>query len=143
MAHEDIRSDGRPIPLTHHSARGNVQRNAGNFTRGSQLLTHELLMWISGARLPVILWFFLFVAAWLIIMSIKLDEHGFQLVCMKIYSAFWGWVDLDPAKRVNVTLPTGEIETQDEDRMPQRDQAAGIPRRHDAPRRSRSHRPWP
>jgi hypothetical protein len=43
-------------------------------------------------------------------MSIKLDEHGFQLVCMKIYSAFWGWVDLDPAKRVNVTLPTGEIE---------------------------------
>ena len=110
MAHEDIRSDGRPIPLTHHSARGNVQRNAGNFTRGSQLLTHELLMWISGARLPVILWFFLFVAAWLIIMSIKLDEHGFQLVCMKIYSAFWGWVDLDPAKRVNVTLPTGEIE---------------------------------
>src|SRR3546814_10626207 len=87
-----------------------LQRNAWNFTRGSQLLTHELLMWFSGARLPLILWFFLFVAAWLIIMSIKLDEHGFQLVCMKIYSAFWGWVDLDPAKRVNVTLPTGEIE---------------------------------
>src|SRR3546814_7132052 len=110
MAHEDIRSDGRPIPLTYHSARGNVQRNAGNFTRGSKLLTHELLLWFSGARLPLILWFFLFVAAWLIIMSIKIAEHGFQLVCMKIYSAFWGWVDLDPAKRVNVTLPTGEIE---------------------------------
>lgn len=67
-------------------------------------------MWFSGARLPFILWFFLFIGAWFAIMSVKLDEHGFQLVCMKIYSVFWGWVDLDPAKRVNVTLPTGAIE---------------------------------
>lgn len=47
MARNDIRTDGRPIPLTHHSARGKVQRNSGNFTRGSQLLTHELLMWFD------------------------------------------------------------------------------------------------
>ena len=109
MAREDIRTDGRPVPLTHHSARGRVQRNAGNFTRGSQLLTHEMLMWFSGARLPFILWFFSFLAAWFIIMSIKLDEHGFQLVCMKIYATLWNWVDLNPSKRVNVTLPNGEI----------------------------------
>ncbi|MDX3911178.1 MAG: type IV secretion system DNA-binding domain-containing protein [Sphingobium sp.] len=109
MAREDIRSDARPIPLTHHSARGRVQRNAGNFTRGSQLITHEVLMWFSGARLPFILWFFTFLAAWFAILSIKLDEHGFQLVCMKIYSALWNWVDLNPSKRVNVTLPSGEI----------------------------------
>ncbi|WP_176400289.1 hypothetical protein [Sphingobium sp. Z007] len=48
MAREDIRSNGKNIPLTHHSARGRVQRNSGNFTRGSQLLTHEMLMWFSG-----------------------------------------------------------------------------------------------
>jgi type IV conjugative transfer system coupling protein TraD len=109
MAREDIRTDGRPVPLTHHSARGRVQRNAGNFTRGSQLLTHEMLMWFSGTKLPFILWFFAFLAAWFIIMSIKLDEHGFQLVCMKIYATLWNWVDLNPSKRVNVTLPNGEI----------------------------------
>ncbi len=109
MARKDIRNNGEPIPLTHHSARGNVQRNAGNFTRGSQLLTHELLMWFSGARLPFIIWFFSFLAAWFIIMSIGLDEHGFQLVCMKIYSAIWGWIDLDPERRVNVTLPSGDV----------------------------------
>lgn len=109
MAREDIRTDGRPVPLTHHSARGRVQRNAGNFTRGSQLLTHEMLMWFSGAKLPFILWFFAFLAAWFLIMSLKLDEHGFQLVCMKIYSALWNWVDLQPNKRVNVTLPNGEV----------------------------------
>ncbi|WP_010339737.1 type IV secretion system DNA-binding domain-containing protein [Sphingobium yanoikuyae] len=109
MARKDIRTDGRAIPLTHHSARGKVHRNAGNFTRGSQLLTHEMLMWFSGAKLPFILWFFAFLAAWFIIMSLKLDEHGFQLVCMKLYAMLWDWVGLDPAKRVNVTLPNGEI----------------------------------
>ncbi|MEA3391083.1 MAG: type IV secretion system DNA-binding domain-containing protein [Pseudomonadota bacterium] len=105
----DIRTNGQAIPLTHHSARGRVQRNSGNFTRGSQLLTHELLMWFSGAKLPFILWFFLFAGAWFAIMSIKLDEHGFQLICMKLYSELWNWVDLNPNKRVNVTLPSGEI----------------------------------
>ena len=109
MAREDIRTDGRPVPLTHHSARGRVQRNAGNFTRGSQLLTHEMLMWFSGAKLPFILWFFAFLAAWFIIMSLKLDEHGFQLVCMKVYATLWNWIDLNPNKRVNVTLPNGDL----------------------------------
>ena len=75
MAREDIRSNGKNIPLTHHSARGRVQRNSGNFTRGSQLLTHEMLMWFSGARLPIMVWFFAFLAAWFVILSIRLDEH--------------------------------------------------------------------
>lgn len=109
MARKDIRSNGQNIPLTHHSARGQVQRNSGNFTRGSQLLTHEMLMWFSGAKLPVIVWFFVFLAAWFIILSLKLDEHGFQLVCMKLYAMLWDWIALDPNKRVNVTLPSGEI----------------------------------
>lgn len=109
MARSDIRTDGRNIPLIHHSARGNVQRNAGNFTRGSQLLTHEMLMWFSGARLPFLLWLFTFIAAWFAIMMIRLDENGFQLIAMKVYAALWNWVDLDPLKRVNVTLPTGEV----------------------------------
>jgi type IV conjugative transfer system coupling protein TraD len=109
MARKDIRTDGRAVPLTHHSARGEVQRNSGNFTRGSQLLTHEMLMWFAGARLPVVLWIFAFLAAWFVIMSVKLDEHGFQLICMKIYAALWNWVELDPNKRVNVTLPDGTV----------------------------------
>ena len=109
MARKDIRSNGQNIPLTHHSARGRVQRNSGNFTRGSQLLTHEMLMWFSGAKLPILAWFFAFLVAWFVILSIRLDEHGFQLVCMKVYSALWNWVDLNPNKRVNVTLPSGEV----------------------------------
>ncbi|WP_242127243.1 type IV secretion system DNA-binding domain-containing protein [Sphingobium sp. Sx8-8] len=109
MARKDIRSNGQAVPLTHHSARGKVQRNSGNFTRGSQLLTHEMLMWFSGVKLPIILWFLLFVGAWFAIMSIKLDEHGFQMICMKVYAELWNWLDLSPIKRVNVTLPSGQM----------------------------------
>src|SRR3546814_15973920 len=68
-----------------------------------------MLMRFSGAKLPVIVWFFVFLAAWFIILSLKLDEHGFQLVCMKLYAMLWDWIALDPNKRVNVTLPIGEI----------------------------------
>src|SRR3546814_12797434 len=68
-----------------------------------------MLMWFSGAKLPVIVWFFVFLAAWFIILSLKLDEHGFQLVCMKLYAMLWAWIALDPNKRVNVTLPIGAI----------------------------------
>ena len=109
MARKDIRNDGRSVPLTHHSARGRVQRNAGNFTRGSQLITHEMLMWFAGAKLPILLWFFAFLAAWFVIMSVRLDEHGFQLICMKVYAMLWEWIGLDPNKRVNVTLPDGQV----------------------------------
>ena len=109
MARKDIRSNGQNIPLSHHSARGEVQRNSGNFTRGSQLLSHELMMWLSGAKMPVIFWLFVFLACWFGIMSVKLDEHGFQLICMKVYAELWNWVDLDPTKRVNVTLASGAM----------------------------------
>lgn len=109
MARKDIRDDGRPVPLTHHSARGRVQRNSGNFTRGSQLLTHELLMWFAGAKMPFVLLFFAFLTAWFVILSIRLDEHGFQLICMKLYAALWNWIGLDADKRINVTLPNGEV----------------------------------
>lgn len=109
MARRDIRSNGENIPLQHHSARGKVKRNSGNFTRGSQLLTHETMMWFSGAKLPFLLWFFAFCLGWFVIMSLKLDDHGFQLICMRLYATFWNWVGLDPLKRVNVTLPSGEI----------------------------------
>jgi hypothetical protein len=40
----DIRNDGRHIPQEHHSARGDLPRNSGNFTRGSQLLNTQVLM---------------------------------------------------------------------------------------------------
>lgn len=50
---KDIRNDRRPIPQQHHSARGDAPRNSGNFTRGSQLLNTQVLMWLQGIKMPV------------------------------------------------------------------------------------------
>ncbi|WP_333574079.1 type IV secretion system DNA-binding domain-containing protein [Sphingomonas sp.] len=109
MARVDIRSDGRPVTVQHHSARGDVKRNSGNFTRGSQLLSHEVLMWLSGAKMPVIMWLVLFALAYTIVLSLTLDENNIQLICMRILSTLWGWVSLDPMKQVNLLLPDGSV----------------------------------
>jgi len=50
----------RPGKLQHHSARGKMPRNAGDFTRGSQLITHEFMMWFASAKMPLLVWFFTF-----------------------------------------------------------------------------------
>src|SRR3546814_20753946 len=102
MARKDIRSNGRNIPLIHHSARGNVQRNSGNFTRGSQLLTHGLLMWFFGAKMPFLLWFFVFLIAFCLILAVKLDEHGAPLLGMTLHRKSDGW-----GKRVEVRVVVG------------------------------------
>ena len=109
MRRADIRFSGKPVHLRHHSARGTVQRNSGNFTRGSQLLTHEVLMWTSGAKIPFIVWLFCFAAAYSFILVVTLREHEIELIGMKLYSLFWDFMEFDPMKRVNVTLPDGSI----------------------------------
>ena len=109
MARADIRSDGRPIPLTHHSARGDVPRNSGNFTRGSQLLNTQVLMWLQGAKLPLFMWAGFFFLAYTIILSITLNENNVQLICMRILSALWDWVALDPLKKVNLRMPDNSV----------------------------------
>ena len=48
---KDIRNDKRPIPQEHHFSRGTPPRNSGNFTRGSQLLNTQVLMWLQGVRM--------------------------------------------------------------------------------------------
>jgi type IV conjugative transfer system coupling protein TraD len=109
MRRADIRFSGKPVHVRHHSARGTVQRNSGNFTRGSQLLTHEVLMWTSGAKIPFIVWLFCFAAAYSFILVVTLREHEIELIGMKLYSLFWDFMEFDPMKRVNVTLPDGSI----------------------------------
>ncbi|WP_242121220.1 type IV secretion system DNA-binding domain-containing protein [Sphingomonas lacusdianchii] len=109
MARADIRNDGRPIPLTHHSARGDVPRNSGNFTRGSQLLNTQVLMWLQGAKLPVFMWLIFFAIAYVIILSVTLNENNVQLICMRILSSLWDWVALDNLKAVNLRMPDNSV----------------------------------
>ncbi|MYL99726.1 type IV secretion system DNA-binding domain-containing protein [Novosphingobium sp. FGD1] len=102
---EDIRDDGRPVPLKHHSARGDTPRNNGNFVRGSQLLNTQVIMWLQGAKMPFLMWLGMFALSYFTILSFTLDENNFQLICMRVLSWLWDWCALDPMKQANLQLP--------------------------------------
>lgn len=99
----------RPGKLTHHSGRGKMPRNAGNFTRGSQLITHEFLMWFSSAKLPVMVWAILFAVIFSIALALKLREYEIQMILMKIYAAGWTFMELSSTKIINLTVASGEV----------------------------------
>ena len=105
----DIRNDRRHIPQEHHSSRGDAPRNSGNFTRGSQLLNTQVLMWLQGAKLPIIMWLILFAIAYVTILSLTLDENNVQLICMRVLSGVWSWVALDNLKQVDLRMPDGSL----------------------------------
>ena len=109
MRNDDIRFSGKAATIQHHSARGKVTRNAGNFTRGSQLVTHEFWMWFAGVRIPLMIWGMVFIGALIVTLAIMMHRHEAQLVLMRIWASFWLLMDFDAEKIVNVTLPTGEV----------------------------------
>ncbi|MCB2056450.1 MAG: type IV secretion system DNA-binding domain-containing protein [Novosphingobium sp.] len=110
MPRPDTWSDqARPGKLQHHSARGSMPRNAGDFTRGSQLITHEFMMWFASAKMPLLVWFFTFLVALSIVLALLLHEHEVQMILMRIYAAGWSFMEFNPRKILNLTLPSGEV----------------------------------
>ena len=53
---DDIRFDRRPVAVQHESARGEIVRNVGAFTRGSQLIRLRYMMMMEGLRWPALAW---------------------------------------------------------------------------------------
>ncbi len=109
MRKDDIRFNGRNVTLKHHSARGRVTRNAGDFTRGSQLVTHEFLMTFAGIRIPLVAWLLVFVVVFNVTLWIMLVEHELQMVLMRLYASLWLAMDFSPGKFINVTLQDGAL----------------------------------
>ena len=110
MPRPDTWSDrARPGKLQHHSARGNMPRNAGDFTRGSQLITHEFMMWFASAKMPLLVWFFTFCIALSIVLALLLHEHEVQMILMRIYAAGWTFMEFSSRKILNLTLLSGEV----------------------------------
>ncbi|WP_066548880.1 MULTISPECIES: hypothetical protein [unclassified Sphingomonas] len=87
---EDIRFSKKAATLTHASARGKVKRNAGNFTRGSQLFHHEILMTWAGIRMPLYVWVGTAILLLCALVSLTFKNHEVQLVLMKLYAEAWG-----------------------------------------------------
>lgn len=109
QASDDIRFNGKSATIKHHSERGKVVRNSGSFTRGSQLVTHEVLMTWQGVKLPLqvvaICWIVLFSS----IAYFWLLPQELTLILMRIWSGIWLMMDFDPAKLINLKLPNGRL----------------------------------
>ena len=109
MRKDDIRFSGQAATIQHHSARGRITRNADNFTRGSQLISHQYQMTWAGIKIPLTIWAATFVVLFNIFVWLGLDDHEFQLDLMRLYSSLWTWVGADKYHLINLTLPNGSI----------------------------------
>ncbi len=101
---DDIRFDRRPVAVVHQSARGEVVRNVGAFTRGSQLIRLRYMMMMEGLRWPIIAALASFTLFLVLLLAFLMREHEVQLVEMRIFAGAWSLVDLDPSHMVNLTL---------------------------------------
>nr|WP_241127939.1 type IV secretion system DNA-binding domain-containing protein [Novosphingobium terrae] len=106
---DDIRFDGRPVEVEHQSARGQVVRNMGDFTRGSQLLRLRYMMMAEGLRWPTIATLTTFVVMLLLLLLIFSHDHDDNMIEMRALASFWSAADLDPSKSVNLTTPDGTV----------------------------------
>nr|WP_255631070.1 type IV secretion system DNA-binding domain-containing protein [Novosphingobium sp. FKTRR1] len=86
-----------------------MPRNAGDFTRGSQLITHEFMMWFASAKMPLLVWFFTFCIALSIVLALLLESQEIQMILMRIYAAGWTFMEFSSRKILNLTLPSGEV----------------------------------
>lgn len=112
MRQPDTYSDGRRKgKLEHHSARGKLPRNSGNYTRGSQLIVHEFMMWWGSSKIPILIVMGVFVVLYCLALAVTLREHEVQMILMRSYA--WGWevMKLNPDKVTNLTLRDGSIVT--------------------------------
>jgi hypothetical protein len=105
----DIRFDRRPVAVEHESARGEIVRNVGAFTRGSQLIRLRYMMMMEGLRWPILAAVLSFSLLLGPALALLMREHEVQLVEMRIFADLWDLVDLDPGHSVNLTLPDDSI----------------------------------
>ena len=106
---DDIRFDRRPVAVQHESARGEIVRNVGAFTRGSQLIRLRYMMMMEGLRWPALAWASSFIVLLALLLAIMMKEHEVQLVEMHLFAGFWSLVDLDSSHMVNLTLTDGSL----------------------------------
>jgi type IV conjugative transfer system coupling protein TraD len=80
-----------------------------NFTRGSQLLGHFGFMFAAGLKGPLIITLLVILGLIYWEVTSSLTDHQTYLVWMHIYSSFYGFMEFDPDKLVNLTLADGSI----------------------------------
>jgi hypothetical protein len=109
MSEPNLRFDRSPVTVKHHSSRGEILRNTDNFTRGSQLISHQFTMFFAGIKIPLLMWVGIFIVIYWIMLSAVMGENEVQLCAMRLYASVWSWLEFNPYKQMNVPMPGHNI----------------------------------
>jgi hypothetical protein len=74
--------------VEHESARGEIVRNVGAFTRGSQLIRLRYMMMMEGLRWPILAAVLSFSLLLVLLLALLMREHEVQLVEMRLFADF-------------------------------------------------------
>lgn len=91
------------------SGHGEVKRNSGHFTRGSQLLGHQYSMWWRGARIPILVWLAIFVFFLWAKLSLVLDDGECLMIGQRAMAWVWVHLGLSDQKAINITFEDGTV----------------------------------
>ncbi|MDE2441700.1 MAG: type IV secretion system DNA-binding domain-containing protein [Betaproteobacteria bacterium] len=107
MSKKDIRADRSDVRIKHESARGTVKRNSGSFTRGSNLISHQVLMFLGGAKWPFYIFAGLFLAIFVVLRYVEMNPYDLRLVFTKWMYDIAMIGGLDPAKPYDIITNRG------------------------------------
>jgi type IV conjugative transfer system coupling protein TraD len=107
MSKNDIRQHRGDVQMKHDSARGSVKRNSGSFTRGSNLISHQVLMFLGGAKWPFYIFAGLFLAFFVVLRYVEMNSYDLRLVFTKWMYDIALFGGLDPMKPYDIITDHG------------------------------------
>lgn len=109
MPSRDIRDDKRAFEFKSPTERGSVFRNSGAFTRGSNLISHQVFMFLGGAKWPLYLFLASLALASLVVGHFWMNNFDLRMVLTKwIYDLALA-AGANPATRYNLFIVPGHI----------------------------------
>lgn len=109
MPSHDIRDDKGAFDFKSPTERGSVFRNSGAFTRGSNLISHQVFMFLGGAKWP----FYLFLAS-LALASLAVGHFWMNNFDLRMVLTKWIYdlalaAGANPASRYNLIITPGYV----------------------------------
>ena len=109
MPSHDIRDDKRAFDFKSPTERGSVFRNSGAFTRGSNLISHQVFMFLGGAKWPFFLFLGSLFLASLLVGHFWMNNFDLRMVLTKwIYDLALA-AGANPATRYNLFIVPGNV----------------------------------
>lgn len=109
MSDYDIRGDKRRVDHNHRTKRGDVYRNSGDFSRGANLINHQVNLWLGGVKWPIYLFIFLSVVLFYVMRWVWMTPFDIRLIFTKWMYDFYMLAGLDPIKPYDLIIEGNNV----------------------------------